>query len=238
MLNPQDSLSLFTANGGQFLVSPEILFEKASGIRAYLFDWDGVFTNGSKFPDGSSPFSELDSMGLNLLRFGHWLRYQGDFAFVGIMTGERNPSSVYFAQREHLDAVYFRIKNKGEALQHLLQKYNLQAEEVAFVFDDVLDLSVAAVAGLRLMVRRNAAPLFAEYVKSKQLADYTTTNETHSVREMCELMLGLQGNFTEVVDKRSQFSAEYATYFASRNQRPTTFFTKENDQIIEVEGAL
>ncbi len=229
-----DILSHFTSSGGQVLTSPEILFQKAAGIRAYLFDWDGVFTDGSKFPDGSSPFSEIDSMGVNLLRFGHWLRHQQDFAFVGIMTGEKNLSSIALAQREHFDAVYFRIKNKGEAFQHLLKTYNVTAEEVAFVFDDVLDLSVASVAGLRLMIRRHTAPLFAQYVQQRQLADYTSAHEMHSVREMSELMLGLQGNFEEVVDKRSQFSDEYAAYFDGRNKRPTVLYTKENDRIVEV----
>ncbi len=227
-------LSYFTANGGQVFASPEILFQKAAGIRAYLFDWDGVFTDGSKMPDGSSPFSELDSMGVNLLRFGHWLRYSRDYAFVGIMTGEKNLSSIALAQREHFDAVYYRIKNKGEAFEHLLKTYNLKAEEVAFVFDDVLDLSVAKVAGLRLMVRRRTAPLFAEYVRNQNMADYASTNEMHSVREMSELMLGLQGNFEETVEKRWQFSDEYATYFEGRNRRSTALYTKENDRILEI----
>ncbi len=227
-------LPFFTANGGEVWTSPEILFQKASRIRAYLFDWDGVFTDGSKLADGTSPFSEIDSMGVNLLRFGHWLRHQQDYAFVGVMTGEKNPSSIALAQREHFDAVYFRIKNKGEAFQHLLKTYNLQAEEVAFVFDDVLDLSVAGMAGLRLMVRRNTAPLFAEYVKNKKLADYVTINEMHSVREMSELLLGLQGNYEEVVEKRLQFTEQYAAYFDGRNKRQTTLYTKDNDRIVEL----
>ncbi|MCU0354018.1 MAG: phosphatase [Cytophagales bacterium] len=219
---------------GQFLVSPEELARKAARVRAYLFDWDGVFTDGSKFADGNSPFSELDSMGTNLLRFGHWLRHAGEFPFVGIMTGEKNQSSVALAQREHFDAVYFRIKNKGEALAHLLRTYGLQAEEVAFVFDDVLDLSVAAVVGLRLMVRRPTAPLLAEYVKKHQLADYATSSEMHSVREVSELLLGLLGNYDETVRKRSQFTTEYDAYFTTRNQRPTTLYSKDNDRIVQV----
>lgn len=230
-----DILQLFTSLGGQVLTSPEILFQKTNRIRAYLFDWDGVFTDGSKMSDGSSPFSEVDSMGVNLLRFGHWLRHNGDFAFTGIMTGEKNPTSIALAQREHLDAVYFRIKNKGEAFRHLCQTYGLQPEEVAFVFDDVLDLSVASVCGLRLMIRRTASPLFQQYVTDRQLADYISGSEAHCVREMCELMIGLQGNYTEVVDKRSQFTDEYARYFDARNQRPTAFYTKEGNQIVKVD---
>ncbi len=230
----QHILDTFAAIGGQVLVSPEILFQKASRIRAYLFDWDGVFTDGTKLTDGTSPFSELDSMGLNLLRFGHWLRHKRDFAFTGIMTGERNPTATHLAQREHLDAVYFRIKNKGEAFAHLLEKYHLQPDEVAFVFDDVLDLPVARTCGLRLMIQRKASPMFAEYVKSRQLADYISSGEAHNVREMCELLLSVQGSFDEVVDQRSHFTDDYAEYFGLRNQRPTVFYTKE-EQIVQVE---
>lgn len=229
----QNIIQTFAAVGGEVLTSPEILFQKTARIRAYLFDWDGVFTSGIKLSDGTSSFSEIDSMGVNLLRFGHWLRHNRDFAFTGIMTGEKNPTALHLAQREHFDAVYFRIKNKGEAFAHLLEKYQLRAEEVAFVFDDVLDLPVARVCGLRLMIRRNASPMFTEYVKSRQLADYISSSDTHSVREMCELLLAVQGNFDEVVDKRSQFSGQYADYFAARNQRPTAFYTKE-EEIVEV----
>ena len=59
-----------------------LAFEGASGIspdrldkiKAFVFDWDGVFNNGAKDSEGASPFNEVDAMGTNLLRFNHHLR--------------------------------------------------------------------------------------------------------------------------------------------------------------------
>ena len=40
-----------------------MLARQLHGIRALVFDWDGVFNDGWKDAQGGSPFSEVDSMG-------------------------------------------------------------------------------------------------------------------------------------------------------------------------------
>ena len=37
--------------GGTFITPADHLKEKLSKIKAYIFDWDGVFNNGSKVGD-------------------------------------------------------------------------------------------------------------------------------------------------------------------------------------------
>jgi 3-deoxy-D-manno-octulosonate 8-phosphate phosphatase (KDO 8-P phosphatase) len=105
---------------------------------------------------------------------------------------------------------------------------------VAFVFDDVLDLSVASKAQLRFMVRRTASPLLMQYVRINRLADYITAHSgnNHAVREICELLLGLSGMYETVVSKRSAYDAQYARYIETRNQIPTMFFTREAEGIV------
>jgi len=39
---------------GAFLVTPTELQEKLAKIKAYVFDWDGVFNNGFKDDNASS----------------------------------------------------------------------------------------------------------------------------------------------------------------------------------------
>ena len=58
----------------RFLHEPAELQRRARKVRAVLFDWDGVFNDGWKDLDGGSPFSEVGSMGVNMLRFALWLR--------------------------------------------------------------------------------------------------------------------------------------------------------------------
>ncbi len=233
-LTTNDIFELFTNLGGQFFVSPAIFLQKLAPIKAFIFDWDGVFNNGSK-TDAGSPYSEIDSMGTNLLRFGHWLQHD-KLPITAIMTGENNQPASYLAKRERFQAIYSKFSNKTIAFEHFLAHFNLQAHEVCFCFDDVLDLSVAAQCGLRVCVQRAASPLFAHYVKKHHLADYQTAfvGGNFAIREVAELLAGLRGNFEATVSKRQAFDVTYQEYLSLRNQTVPLFFTMENNAVVAI----
>src|SRR5688572_1366506 len=136
---------------GNFHTSPADLREKLKGIRAFVYDWDGVFNDGFKDEKGTSPFNEIDSMGTNLLRFNHYIIHE-ELPFFAILSGEKNNACFTLAKREHFDAVYFGVKHKAAAIEDICEKHKLVPHQVAFVFDDVLDLSAAKIAGLRIMI--------------------------------------------------------------------------------------
>ncbi|MBS1507903.1 MAG: phosphatase [Bacteroidetes bacterium] len=214
--------------GGTFCRPFAEFEERLANIKAYLFDWDGVFNNGVKAESGGSPFSEVDAMGTNMLRFGHWLR-TGELPAVAIITGEENPVASYLAKREHFHALYFKSTNKLIAFDHFLKSNNLKEDEVAFVYDDVLDLGVARRCGLRLMVYHAAAPLFQGYAMKNDLADYITAHDDHGVREVCELLLGVQEKYDDAIRLRSEFGADYSRYLEVRKQVQTqVYITREN----------
>lgn len=217
---------IFTALGGQFITPVGVLAQKLKTVKALVFDWDGVFNDGTKTADGSSPFSEVDSMGVNLLRFGYWLQHSGQLPVSAIITGVTNRQAEVLAAREHFHACYAQAKHKVDVLHHLLKQHQLQPAEVAFFFDDALDLSVAAVVGVRIMVRRTANPLFANYVVQHQLADYVTGLQSGqwAVRESCELMLGLLGQFDTVMSERLRHQPVYSRYYAQRQAIEPAFW--------------
>jgi 3-deoxy-D-manno-octulosonate 8-phosphate phosphatase (KDO 8-P phosphatase) len=101
-----------------------------------------------------------------------------------------------------------------------LNEFHVKPEEVAFVYDDILDLSVAEQCGLRFQVRTGASPMFSEYVKSHNLADYITaqSGESHAVREVTELLLASIGKYENTVESRMHFDPKYAEYIGKRNQ--------------------
>jgi len=221
-----DLIHLFEELGGEF-VSPSSLFaEKWNNIKAIVFDWDGVFNTGIKGHETTSHFTEADSMGVNMLRFSSWLKNDRKQLITAIITGQNNVSAAHFAHREHFDAIYMGKTNKTEALSVFLNSYSLKAEEVLFVYDDVLDLPVAEKVGLRIMINRYASPLFYHHVKSEHLADYITFNEggENAVREACELLIGMNDNYSEVMKKRSAFSGDYEAYLKDRNSKNTREF--------------
>lgn len=207
----------FTAAGGRFVTPVEELTQKLDDCRAVVFDWDGVFNAGRKGSASSSGFSEADSMGTNLLRYGLWRRLN-QLPYTAIISGENNESAIAFAQRERLTAVYTGIRKKQQVIAHICNEHALQPEQIACVFDDVNDLPMAEICGLRFRVNREASPLFSEFVDHQEFCDYVTgaNSDGFAVREVCEVMLGLMDIYADVVASRVASDADYEKYFEAR----------------------
>ena len=219
---------------GTFLAEPFALQEKLFKVKAYVFDWDGVFNNGTKDASGSSPFNEVDSMGINMLRFSHYL-LNSQNPVTAIITGELNTAAFTFAKREHFHAVYSGIRNKKDALIHFCDTHKLQPGNVAYFFDDVLDLSIAEVCGVRIMIGRSGSPLFLNLVKEHSLADYITDADgsNNALREAAELLIGLIGQYDETIMQRVHNSGNYKEYISARNTPVPSFYTLTDSKITE-----
>lgn len=223
---------LFENMGGVFVKTTPEIIQCLGSVKAFVFDWDGVFNNAVKNENKSSNFNEVDSMGTNMLRFSHYLK-NGDLPKTAIISGERNEFAFYFSEREHFDACYYKVPDKIVALTHFCQQHQLNFHEVCYVFDDVLDLSVAAVAGLRILINRKANPLFKNYIVKNNLADYITAHESgnFAVRETCELLIGLNGNYDLCMDERKDFTEVYQTYLGKRQAQNAHYFTIDNGAV-------
>ncbi len=225
------NFTLFENLGGKFYIENSIFINKLGKIKAYIFDWDGVFNDGSKTDSGSS-YSEVDSMGINMLRFAHWLRHK-NLPITAIMTGENNQPAFFLAKREKFHSVYYKFANKQFAFEHFLEEHKLKPNEVAFCFDDILDLSIAAKCGLRFLIRREASPLFERYVEKNRLVDYKTANVggKFAIREVSELILGMNGAYDKTIEKRQNFDQDYQNYLAERNKQIVNFFILKDDVV-------
>ena len=228
---------LFSEIGGQFISSEASMIEKLKHVKAFVFDWDGVFTNASKDANLQSQFNEADSMGTNLLRFSYYLNYN-QLPITAIISGEKNNAAFLLSNREKFHASYSKCANKLIASNHLCETYHIKPNEICFVFDDVLDLSLAEISGLRIFIPRKANPLLNEYIIKHKLADYITGAQCgdFAVREACELLIGLHGNYEDVITQRKQFSENYSHYFNLRKEVNTTFYFSEEGTIKVMEA--
>ncbi len=212
-----ETAARFSELGGIFLTDAGALAERLEAVRALVFAWDGVFNPGAKGQGTSSGFSEADSMGTNMLRYGLWRR-DGDLPITAIITGENNPTAESFATREHFHALYPGVANKAEVIGQLCATYRIEQAQIACVFDDINDLGMAAECGARFLVRRNSSPLLQDFVSRNQYCDYITAAEAggYAVREIAELILGMMGVFDAVVSSRTGHDADYKEYFSAR----------------------
>jgi 3-deoxy-D-manno-octulosonate 8-phosphate phosphatase (KDO 8-P phosphatase) len=219
--------SLFAEIGGKFSIPAADIQQRLEKIKAFIFDWDGVFNDGSKRDQTGSGFTEPDAMGTNMLRFSYWLKNKS-LPITAIITGEENESAMYLAKREHFTSLYFKASNKQKSFEHFLNANHLHAKEVVFVFDDVLDLSVAGQCGIRLVCYRKSNPLFNQYLVKRQITEYMTSGESQAVRESCELIMGLYNNYDEAIAHRMNFSETYQHYLAQRQLVETKVFSGIN----------
>jgi len=117
---------------------------KARKIKLVVTDIDGVWTDSKMYYTAEGEimkaFSTYDGMATYLLKQ------------VGIPTaiisGENSAPVAARAEKLHLEDVYLGIHDKLAVLEELLDKYKLQADQVAYIGDDVNDYAVMQVAGL------------------------------------------------------------------------------------------
>lgn len=224
--------NLFNMMGARFVLNPNEINERLIKIKAFVFDWDGVFNNATKTGETGSPFAEPDAMGTNMLRFSYWLIH-GRLPVVYILSGENNPPAMTLVKRENFHGAYLNFKDKLEALEMITAKHDIDPKEIAFVFDDILDIPVAAKCGLPLQVKRTGSPVMDDYIDQRSIAAYVTANEggRFAVREICELLMGLHGNFEETIENRLQLSEQYLAYFKTRKNLEPEIVIAENNRL-------
>lgn len=230
----QANLSLEDYFNGEFVTSHLTLKQKLRQVKAFIFDWDGVFNNGRKNIDGHSSFSEIDSMGINMMRFCHSIQNK-QLPVTAIITGEDNKLAFSFAKRESFNAVYYKTANKEKALLHLCEHYKISPADVMFVYDDVLDFSSARLAGVRFMIGRSCNPLLIKFAKEHRLVDYITKNDgnNNALREISEMVMTFSNNYNLTIEHRMKFSEVYQSYISQRNQITPQLFTLKDNAIIQ-----
>jgi 3-deoxy-D-manno-octulosonate 8-phosphate phosphatase (KDO 8-P phosphatase) len=192
---------------------------KAKKIKLLLMDVDGVLTDGTIWlfpaPAGApqttrSAVGELTDAGGFAIVSSTMIEAKGFSAhdgtamtlarLAGLKTGavtKRISETVALRARDlKLDYVYQGVAAKATALDEILKKSGLKAEEVAFLGDDLVDLPIMRRCGLAMSVA-NAR----EEVKDE--SDYITDHRggDGAARDAVEFILRAQGKWEEAVKK-------------------------------------
>ena len=198
------------------LESPRMSKLRAKKIKLILFDVDGVLTDGKIwiFPSPAGQQSVLEQLsnrgdeadrgvgGTSLIEAKGFNAHDGAGISLarlgGIKTGlitKRVSETVALRARDlKMEHVYQGTHNKASALEQILEKDGITGSEVAFVGDDVIDLPVMRLCGLRIAVK-NARP----EVKSE--AHWVTPHAggDGAARDAIEYILKAQGKWKKVV---------------------------------------
>lgn len=158
-------------------------------VKLVALDVDGVMTDGRLIyhDDGmeSKAFDVRDGHGTKMLK-------QAGIETV-LVSGRNSPLVDKRAADLGITEVVQGVRDKVQILEEILSQMGLKFEEVAFVGDDVVDLTVMNRVGFAVAVADASEYLF-------DVAHYVTLapGGRGAVREVAELILGVQGLWNKV----------------------------------------
>lgn len=133
-----------------------------SDVKLFIMDVDGTLTDGKIYMGENGElfkkFDVKDGLGIQLLKKNNII--------PAIITGRKSKIVELRAQELNILEIYQGIENKVKVFNLLKEKYNLKNNEVAFVGDDLNDIELMKIVGLKLTVANAAKDIIniADYV--------------------------------------------------------------------------
>ncbi len=159
-------------------------------ITTFIFDVDGVLTDGTVMITTSGEM--LRKMNI---KDGYALKTAIDKGFnVCVISGGSNEGVRKRLRGLGVTDVYLGIQNKVEQLKEYLDMYNINAENVLYMGDDIPDLTVMKLVGLPCCPQDSAPEIkgISKYISHKKGGE-------GAVRDVIEQVLKVQdkwgGNF-------------------------------------------
>lgn len=157
-----------------------------SGITTFIFDYDGVMTDGTVFSDHDGhPWRATNVKDGYALQLAAKLGYN-----VAVISGAICPSMEVRMNSLGVTDVFTGIPNKVLKLKEYMQEKGLKPEEITFMGDDIPDMGVMQQVGLP------ACPADA-VPEVKQISKFISENPggKGAVRDIIKQVLTLQGKW-------------------------------------------
>lgn len=149
-------------------------------IKLFVMDVDGTLTDGKIYISDQGEimkaFSPKDGLGIKLL-----MRHD---IIPAIITGRTSEIVKNRCREIGIHVLYQGIRDKAAKLQELMKKYELTQEQVAYIGDDMNDLSAMEVAGITFAPADCAKQLipYVDIILTKKAGD-------SPVREAIDMIL-------------------------------------------------
>lgn len=167
------------------------LTDKLKQIKLVLLDADGVLTQGNIIYTNTGSevmvFNVKDGLGIRLLMKAG--------IKIGIVTGRGSEALCHRLRDLGIELIFDRVRDKAAVLQSISDQTGISAREIAFMGDDLPDISLMKQVGLSIAV----SDAHETVIKH---ADMVTTRKGGSgaVREACEVILKTQGLWEKIIE--------------------------------------
>jgi len=164
--------------------------DKLKKIKLLLLDVDGVLTDGgiiySDSGEQTKEFNSRDGLGIRLL--------MDNGIPVGIVTGRRSEALTHRCRNLGIDLLFDAVSDKAAVLKTISDRTGVDAAEMAFVGDDLVDLPLLKRVGVSIAVADAHESILGH-------VDVVTTacGGSGAVREICDAILKSQGLYDKAV---------------------------------------
>jgi len=158
---------------------------KLNSIQHFLFDVDGVLTDGTVLIDGKEYLRTLHSRDSYAIQYACGLGYS-----VFLITGGDSEHVKNAFESLGVTSVKLRSRNKLAVFQALMEEYQLKAEECLYMGDDIPDIPVMREVGL-------ATAPFDASIDARTAAEYISPfyGGKGAVRDVIEQTLRVQNKW-------------------------------------------
>ncbi|HYK77640.1 MAG TPA: HAD-IIIA family hydrolase [Daejeonella sp.] len=165
-----------------------MFLEKLKSVKAFVFDVDGVLTDGmvhvTETGEQLRQFNIKDGYALQLaVKRGYP---------IAIISGGRSVGVSLRLKGLGIQHVFMGVDSKIESYHQFLAHYQLSSEQVMYMGDDIPDLPVMQLAGLKVCPADAAEEI-------KAIAHYISPKEGGKgcVRDVLEKVLKIQNNWMD-----------------------------------------
>lgn len=158
---------------------------KLRKVSTFIFDVDGVLTNGQVFLLENEVVRQMNSRDSYAIQYARKMGYQ-----IYIITGGHSEAMKKRLLGLGVNEVFLSSSNKLSVFEELKKSTGISNEEVLYVGDDIPDYQVMRTVGMAACPQ-DAAP------EIKAISDYQSPYDggKHCVRDVIEQTLKVQGKW-------------------------------------------
>jgi 3-deoxy-D-manno-octulosonate 8-phosphate phosphatase (KDO 8-P phosphatase) len=166
--------------------------KKLLNIKLLLLDVDGVMTDGSIIYNDSGEeikvFCVRDGLGIRML--------MESGINVGIVTGRSSDALHHRCKNLHIQQIFDGISDKAAALDKITEKTGIKNHEIAYIGDDLPDISIMRKVGIPIAV----ADAHENVIEVAHMVT-SAKGGAGAIREVSEAIVKAQGNWEAVIKR-------------------------------------
>jgi 3-deoxy-D-manno-octulosonate 8-phosphate phosphatase (KDO 8-P phosphatase) len=160
--------------------------EKLMPIKCFIFDYDGVLTDGTVYPSADG-----DMMRAANVKDGYALQLAVKKGYrIAIISGGQSKSMEKRMKALKITDVYLGVHNKKEVYDDFVKKYGLKTEEILYMGDDIPDYQLLKTVGVATCPSDAAEEIL-------EIVDYISHKPggKGAVRDILRQVMKLQGKW-------------------------------------------